>query len=468
MSGAVPAARAGWRDSARQIAPLAWPVIVGQISMLAYTTVDTLLVARSSAQDLAALAVGSAAYVSIFVGLMGVLMALAPIVGQLYGAGRLPEAGRQVHQALYVALAMGLVGSSLLLFPQPFLLLARADAEIASRVHGYTLALAVSLPATLLFTIFRSFNSAVSRPKEAMKVQLAGLFIKVPLSMALVLGVPALGIPALGVVGCGIATAVSMWAQAIAGFMLLRRDPFYRPFHIIGHGLHKPDAAALRQHLKLGLPMGGSILVEVTAFTFMAIFIARLGTLPVAGHQIVINLVSIMFMVPFGIGNATGTLVAQRVGAGAAREARRLGWHGLLLGSAVSAVMGGTVFVMREPLLGLYSRDAAVLAAALPLVAWLALFHVADAAQTIAAFVLRAYKIAAVPMVIYVVALWGAGLGGGYLLAFDIPGGVPATLRGAPGFWFAATAGLVLAGVALSAFMVWVFRVKRREERLLG
>ena len=457
------AARPGWRDSARQIAPLAWPVVVGQISMLAYSTVDTLLVARSSAQDLAALAVGSAAYVSIFVGLMGVLMALAPIVGQLYGAGKLQDAGRQVHQALYIALGMGVVGSSLLLFPQPFLLLARAGPEITERVHGYTLALAVSLPATLLFTIFRGFNSAVSRPKEAMKLQLAALFIKVPLSIALVLGVPALGITPLGVLGCGIATAVAMWTQTLAAFVLLRRDPFYAPFRIIGHGLTKPDAAALRQHLKLGIPMGGSILVEVTAFTFMAIFIARLGTLPVAGHQIVINLVSIMFMVPFGLGTATGTLVAQRIGAGAAREARRLGWHGLLMGSALAAVMGGAVFVLREPLLGLYSRDAAVLAAALPLVAWLALFHVADAAQTIAAFVLRAYKIATVPMVIYVVALWGAGLGGGYLLAFDIGGGVPQSLRGAPGFWFAATAGLVLAGVALSAFMVWVFRVQRRE-----
>lgn len=457
--------RAGWRDSARQIAPLAWPVVIGQISMLAYTTIDTLLVGRSSAQDLAALAVGSAAYVSIFVGLMGVLMALAPIVGQLYGAGKLQEAGRQVHQALYVALALGLVGCSLLLFPQPFLLLARAGPEIAERVHGYTLALAVSLPATLLLTIFRAFNSAVSRPKEAMKLQLAGLVIKVPLSIALVLGVPSIGLPALGVLGCGIATAAAMWATAIAAIVLVHRDPFYRPYRITGHGFAKPDLAALGQHLKLGVPMGGSILVEVTAFTFMAIFIARLGTLPVAGHQIVINLVSILFMVPFGIGNATGTLVAQRVGAGAGREARRLGWHGLLIGTAVAAVMGATVYGVREPLLGLYSGDAAVLAAALPLVAWLALFHVADAAQTIAAFVLRAYKIATVPMVIYVVALWGAGLGGGYLLAFDVPDGVPAGLRGAPGFWFAATAGLVLAGVALSAFMVWVFRAKRSEER---
>jgi MATE family multidrug resistance protein len=102
-----------------------------------------------------------------------------------------------------------------------------------------------------------------------------------------------------------------------------------------------------------------------------------------------------------------------------------------------------------------------VIAAALPLLAWVAVFHVADAAQTIAAFVLRAYKIATVPAVIYVAALWGVGLGGGYLLAFDIPGGVPTALQGARGFWTASTAGLVLAGTALSGFMVWTMRGQR-------
>ena len=80
--------RAGLLASARRIAPLAWPVFVGQIAVLAFSTVDTVMVARDSALDLAALAVGAAAYISVFIGLMGVVLAVGPIVGQLYGAGR--------------------------------------------------------------------------------------------------------------------------------------------------------------------------------------------------------------------------------------------------------------------------------------------------------------------------------------------------------------------------------------------
>jgi MATE family multidrug resistance protein len=136
-----------------------------------------------------------------------------------------------------------------------------------------------------------------------------------------------------------------------------------------------------------------------------------------------------------------------------------------MLGCGMAAITGAGVLLAREPVLRLYTQNPVVIAAALPLLAWVAVFHVADAAQTIAAFVLRAYKVVTVPMVIYVCALWGVGLSGGYMLAFNVPGSVPAALQGAPGFWFAATAGLVLAGLALSVFMLWLMRQQRREAR---
>jgi MATE family multidrug resistance protein len=446
------------RASVRRIAPLAWPVFVGQLAVVAFTTVDTLLVARHSALDLAALAVGSAAYITVFIGLMGVVLALSPIVGQLHGAGQHGQAGRQLHQAVWLALALSVLGSTLLAFPYPFLALSQVSLEVESRVRGYTLALAFSLPAALLFTAYRGFNTAVSRPKAVMALQLGGLALKIPLSALLVFGAPAVGVPSLGVVGCAIATCIVMWLQALAGLWVLRRDRFYAPFALGGRGLDAPDGRALRAMLRLGVPMGLAILVEVTAFSFMAIFISRLGTTPVAGHQIAANMVAVLFMLPLAIGNATSTLVAQRIGARDMADARRLGWHGLLAGLLIAAAVGSTVFLMRGGVVRLYTGDAAVIAAALPLLAWVALFHIADAAQVLASFVLRAYRIATLPLLIFAVSLWGVGLGGGYVLAFDVGGFTPLALRGASGFWVAATAGLVVAGLALSALLAWVLR----------
>jgi multidrug resistance protein, MATE family len=451
-----------WRADVARIVPLAWPVFAGQVAMVLFATVDTMLVARHSAIDLAALAVGAAAYITVFIGLMGVVLAVAPIVGQLYGARRLEAAGDQLHQAVWLALGLSLPGCLALMLPGPFIALSGASTDVAERLRGYLLALAFALPAGLLFAAYRGFNNAVSRPKAVMALQLAGLGLKLPLAALLVHGAGPL--PALGVVGCGVSTAIVMWLLALAAWLVMRRDPFYRPFAIFGHGLRPPHRSALAAQLRLGVPMGGSILIEVTGFASMAFFISRFGATPVAGHQIAANLVSLLFMVPMALGNATGTLAAQSVGAGALRDARRVAWHGIEFAALVALALGLVVFLLRERVLHLYTDNDVIVAAALPLLAWVALFHFADAMQIVAALALRAWRIATAPLLIYATSLWGVGMGGGYVLAFNVGGGVPPALRGAPGFWIASTAGLALAASGLTLLLAWVLRRQRALE----
>ena len=451
-------------ESVRRIAALAWPTYVGQVAVLAFGTVDTVLVARHSATDLAALAIGGAAYISVFIGLMGVILALGPIAGQLYGARRLADAGHAVQQAVWLALALSVVGAALLLFPEPFLRLSNAAPEVETRARGYLAAVACALPASLLFTAYRAFNIAVSRPKAVMALQVSALVLKVPLSALLVFGLElpfGLHVPAWGAPGAGIATAIVMIGQALAAAIVLRRDPWYATFGLQGR-FARPDRTALGGLLRLGVPMGLSMLVEVTGFAFMAFFISRLGAMPVAGHQIAVNLVSLMYMLPLAIANAAGTLAAQRIGAGDPQGARRTGWHGVLLGMLCGATIGLAVYGLRREILALYTDDAVIAAAALPLLAWLALFHTADATQAVSAFVLRAYRIVNVPLVINAIAMWGVGLAGGYTLAFV---GGPLPLRGAQGFWAAATLGLVVAAIAQLALLAHAFGRQRAALR---
>ncbi|MFN0182245.1 MAG: MATE family efflux transporter [Aquabacterium sp.] len=445
-------------DTARRIAPLAWPVFVGQVSVLAFSTVDTVLLARYGQADLSAFAIGASTYITVFIGLMGVVLALGPVAGRLFGARDLAGAGAQLKQTLWMAAFLSLAGSLLLLWPQPFLALARATPEMADKVRGYLMVLALSLPASLMFTCFRAFNTAVSRPKAVMVLQLGGLALKVPLSMLFINGWAPIGLPALGVTGCAVATLCAMWAQALLGWLVLRHDRFYAPFML--RGWVGPDFASIRAQLRLGLPMGLAIVVEVSGFSFMAFLIARTDIGAVAGHQIAANLVSLLFMMPLALSSAVTTLVAQAIGAGAALQARQTAWHGVSITLAMAALMGGAAFLTRAPIVGLYTDDAAIAAAALPLVAWVALFHVADAAQTVAAFVLRAWHIATVPLLIYVTSLAGVGLGGGMWLQ-DQPW-LPVGLAGAPAYWLAATVGVVLAGMLMCGFLAWVMQQKAR------
>lgn len=459
-------APASFRANARRLFDLAWPFFIGQVAVLAFSTVDTLLMARHGSLGLAALSVGAAIYISLFIGLMGVVLALGPIAGRLQGAGRHAEAGAKVHQAVWIAIGLSALGSAALAFPRPLLALAGVEPQVAAAIQGYLLALAFSLPGSLLFTVYRSFNNALGRPKAVMFLQLGALALKLPLSAGLAFGVPALGIPEFGVTGCGIATAVLMWTQAGVGYTVLRRDRFYRRYQLFGRGLDRPDLPQLKAMLALGLPMGGALVVEVAGFAAMAIFAARLGTLAVAGHQIAANLVSLMFMMPLALGSATATVVALRIGEQRLDDARRAGWHGLALGTAVAGVVGIIVFFGREAIVGLYTGNAAIAAAALPLLTWVAVYHLVDALQGIAGFILRAWHSATATLVIYAVAIWGVGLGGGYALAFNTPGWVPPALHGTPGFWIASTSGLGLAALALIAYLRW--RVGRRDVTVMS
>jgi len=170
-----------------------------------------------------------------------------------------------------------------------------------------------------------------------------------------------------------------------------------------------------------------------------------------------------MFMIPLALSNATTTLVAQSIGANRLLDAQRLGLNGLRLTLAMAALTGALVYLAREAIVGLYTGDAAVAAVALSLLRWVVLFHLCDALQTLAQFVLRAWRITVVSLIVFVVSMWGLGLGGGYLLAFDVLGIAHPMWHGPMGFWVAATAGLFSAGVVLTSFLLWMQGQRTRE-----
>ncbi len=442
-----------------RVAALAWPILIGQLAVIANGVVDTMMTARYSAIDLAALGLGASVYVSIFVGLSGVMQALSPTIAQLYGAKKFDAIGNEVRQGVWLALFLTLIGAIALCFPQPLLNIAQASPELNDKVLSYLQLLALALPATLGFRVYASLNTAISRPRMVMLLQVSALLLKIPLNALFIFG--GLGLPAFGAPGCAIATAISAWLALLAGWLIVRYQPFYRKFTLFGKGLGAPDVKAIKSLLKLGLPMGLSFLIEVTAFTFVALFIARLGSDTLAGHQITANFGTVLYMLPLSIANATCTLVAQEIGSGRLANARHTGQAGVRLGVLLSVSIGVVVWIAREQIIGLYTPDVRVAAAAMPLFFFIAFYQLFDSAQVGTAYVLRAYKVATIPTLMYAVALWGMGLGGGYLIGFDVLGLSPDWLKGAAGFWLGNSLSLALVGVAL----IWYLK---RVQRLLA
>ncbi|RQH07422.1 MATE family efflux transporter [Paraburkholderia dinghuensis] len=447
------------RGDVRRIAGLAWPVLIGQLAIIAFGVIDTAMVGRYSALDLAALGLGSSIYISVYISLTGILSALQPVAAQLFGAQRDAQIGEMVRQACWLALVLMVIGCAALYFPGPLLDLAHAPEALRERTVDYLRLLSFGLPAGLFFRIYSSLANAVGRPRLVMVMQVGALVLKVLLNRWLIFG--GLGVPALGGPGCALASTAINCALAVLAVLALTRLDVFAPFGIFRHFCW-PHWRRQAELLKLGIPMGLSYLIEVTSYTFMAIFIARLGTTTLAGHQIAGNLGAVLYMTPLSIGVATSTLVAQALGANRPAEARTLARHGIATAVTIACCFALAVFLLRPLIIGGYTPDPAVVVAAMPLVAIVALYHVFDALQVSTAFALRAYKVAVVPTVIYAVALWGVGLGGGYALGFDVTGTVPAWAIGARGFWLANMASLVIAGAGL---MVYLARVSRRYLR---
>ncbi len=444
------------REDVPALLKLAGPLLIGQLAVIAFGVLDTAMTARYSADDLAALAMASAIFISIYVGLTGVVSALAPIAGQLFGAKRYSEIGEEVRQATWLALGLTILGCFILLNADHLLAISRISPDIEDKAKLYLSILALGLPASMGMRVLMALHNAVSRPAVITVVQLIGLALKLPLNLLFIYG--GFGIEGMGGPGCAVATVIINWSWLLMtlGFVLF--DRFYRPFKIFER-FSLPDWHRIWTLLKLGTPIGFSYLIEVTSFTFMSLFIARLGTTALAGHQIVANMGTVIYMVPLSLSIATMTLISQSIGANKPERAEEIGWSSVFFTTALCITIGIAVWVFRMQLLDLYDPPEAVKVFSVPLFLFIAFYQIFDALQVTAAFILRAYRIAFWPMLIYAGSLWGVGLGGGYLLGFNVLGNTPTFLQGANGFWAGNSISLGLA----ACLLLYLFR--RTAER---
>ncbi|MFA6310390.1 MAG: MATE family efflux transporter [Sterolibacterium sp.] len=441
------------RSLLRELFHLAWPVLIAQLAVMANGVIDTVMAGRLSPVDLAAVGIGASIYFTVFVTAMGVLIALTPNVAHLYGAGDQALIGEEVRQSAWLALLLGVVVILLMRYPEPFLALSRLTPEVELKVRAYLDALSWSVIPNLLFRVFYGFANGIGRPRPIMMFNLLGVALKVPLNLVFMYG--GLGMPALGGPGCAVATAVIGALSCLIAWSWCAYNVEYRAYRIFVD-FDGPKPAKMWELLRLGMPIGVTFFVDVTAFTFMALFIARLGPATSGAHQIASNLAAVAFMLPLSLGNAASVLAGQALGAGDARRARHAGGAGIAMGLGFGVLTCLLLRLGADSIAGLYTNNAEVRAAAALLIGYVAVYHVFDALQTAAVSVLRGYKKTAVPMVIYAVALWGVGLAGGYLLGLTDHFGAA---RGAPGFWLAALASLALAGGLVTAYFVRVSRV---------
>lgn len=438
------AAGAAWRAELRATLRLAVPVAASQVGLMLMGVVDTMMVGHVSAAALAATALGTVYFYAFVIIGQGLLYALDPVVSQAVGARDRPAVAYAVQRGAVLA-GLASVPIALAMLPAGWLLARLGQpAEVVPTAAAFARASAPGVLPYLAFTVVRQTLQAEHRPRAVVAAIVVGNLVNLALNWALIYG--RLGAPALGAVGSAWSSAAARWVMfavlLAGGWRVLR--PSLTPWR---PGVWRPRALA--PLVRLGAPVAAQQSLEYGAFGTIGLLVGHLGTAAMAGHQATLNLASLTFMVPLGVGAAGAVRVGHAVGAGDARRVRQAAGAALAVGVGFMAATAALLLAAPRPLAALYSRDPAVLALAASLIPLAGLFQVFDGLQVVSLGVLRGLGDTRVPAAINVVGFWLLG----------IPLGAWLGLRGGAGprgLWWGLVVGLAAVGV------VNVLRVRAR------
>ncbi|AYC34819.1 NorM family multidrug efflux MATE transporter [Pseudomonas cavernae] len=442
---------------------LAGPLVAAQLAHVLMVFTDTVMMGLLGPAQLAAGALGAAGYNFVSIFCVGVIAAVGNLVAIRHGAQDAAGVRAMTQAGLWVAFSLALLAGLLLWHLAPLLRLAGQDEANIAGAMQFLSTLMFALPGYLLFMTLRGFTGALGCPGPVLAISLGGALLNFLLNYTLIHGL--FGLPRIGLAGIGLVTAVVMNLMALGLALYIRWQPFYRPWPLLA-GLARPNLAALGENLRLGLPIGGTYVVESGLFFVAALCMGALGSTELAAHQIAIQAVYVAFMVPVGISYAASFRIGQHFGAGRFHAARQTGRLAIGLGGLCMLGFALLFWLAPQAVIGLFldagaAEHQAVIALAVQLLAIAAWFELFDGLQTIAMGAIRGLKDAKTTLLVGLVCYWAIGAPLAWALALPLG-------WGAAGVWWGLAVGLACAALGLSLGFEWKTAKLLRAEQPPG
>ncbi|MGC5325398.1 MATE family efflux transporter [Brevibacillus sp. SYSU BS000544] len=442
-------------EKIKQILWMIVPILITQLGMFSMVFFNTILSGKYNSSDLAGVAIGSSIWNPIFTGLSGILLAVSPIAAQRFGEKNGKEVSSILSHGIYLAIMIAslviVLGFFLL---NPVLTAMKLPESVHHTAHDYLVGLSFGIIPLFIFNVLRSFIYALGKTRIVMYILLSALPINFFLNYVLIFGY--WGFPELGGAGAGYATSVTYFVIAgLTAFIIITRQPFSEFFQLENFKTFSGEKC--KEILKIGVPMGLSIFFETSMFAVVTILISKFNITTIASYQTALNIVSFLYMIPLSISMAQTVLVGFEVGAGRYKDAKAYSWLGIQLSVVIALVAGLLVVFFRYDVASFYSNEPAVITMAGDFLIYALFFMIADAIQATALAALRGYKDVNMPFIITLIAYWLICLPVGYLLAHY-------TNIGATSYWIGLTAGLLVAGVFLSARLIFLQKLRYADD----
>lgn len=436
------AARAG-AGGVREVALLAYPIVLTQISHTLMHVIDSIFVGRIGAAELGALGFAGVWLWTVYCAFNGALNGIQTFVSQAHGAGRHAECGRWVWQALWsVGPVMAAVMFGFAAFAPVLLALLAPTPELVQPVLDYVRMRPLGFVGLTFWIALATFFRGIGDTRTPLVAALVAEGVNAVLSYGLVLG--NLGLPRMGIAGAGLSTTIAEWVGAGILLVAFLRARVRREFVT---GVVAPRVAEIRRFLWTGAPIGGQWLLDMSSFALFTTLVARMGTASMAANQAMLSLLSLSFMQAIGIGLATTTLVGRYKGAEDLASATRSYHSAMKLAVGLALGIAALFVLAPEMLTRMYTSDAEVLALARPLLALGAAFQLFDALQIVASGALRGAGDTRWPFLVQTALAWLLRLPLAWLLAITLGHGVI-------GAWYAEFVFIL----ALSVAVMWRFR----------
>lgn len=416
---------------------LAFPIVLSQIGQVTVSLADNIMVGHVGTTELAAAAFANSIFSIGMVFGMGVTMGLTPLVGKAFGNGNITQVILWLKNGIFTHFITAISITAIMFGLYFFLPFMGQQHEVLRLAKTYYLILCCSYLPFLLFFILKQFFEGIGNTKIAMQITLAANAVNIAVNYICIFG--KFGIPEMGLNGAGIGTFVSRICMPLLFILFIYRNKRAREYFTLTRSqkLIKKHIVSL---LKIGIPIGLQLIVEVAVFAIGSVMMGWIGEIQLAAHQVAMGMATLTYMISLGVSQANTIRVSHQMGMkdyGSMKHAVYASTHLVLTFMSAAAVI---FIVARNYLPYLFVADANVVNVASSLLVVAAIFQVFDGLQVVMLSTLRGMADVTRPMFIAFLAYLLIGIPTSYIFAFVLK-------IGAQGIWFGYLVGLGIAGV---------------------
>ncbi|HUH73131.1 MAG TPA: MATE family efflux transporter [Chitinophagales bacterium] len=429
------------KNEIKRTLQIAAPLILGNITQMALSLIDTAMVGAIDYKQLAAAALVTNLLAIPYVMGIGLTTALTPLIAIANGKGNKFEASRYLYNGVILCTIISVFIALGLSFSEKIVFNIGQDPIVAALSIPYLKIMGWSVIPMIFFLSLKQFCDALEQTKVAMFLSLISMPINVLLNWIMIYG--NWGFPRMELEGAGWATLISRILIAIALLWVVLTNERFKEYIDLRKEAWKINLVSFVQILKLGIPSGLQFGLEVGAFAISGIMIGWFGATQQAAHQIALNIASFTFMIIMGLSTAGSIRISNALGRGNILQMRNIGLSTLTVGLAYGFITGLLFIIFHNYLPLIFNQNTEVVSLAAHLLIFAAIFQISDSTQAIGIGLLRGMKDVTIPTVSVIIAYWVIGLPLGYYL------GVKYDMK-ATGMWIGLVIGLTVSSILLN------------------